>query len=231
MELIPYRVSGTLLVVRPVGRTDFPEILLPFNGIPWASPARGGSSLPPRFRSQAFSTSQRFPSRPKLHGLVSCRNRSRDSSLQSFPLAGDRFPLSRQPGSLAVIHRRAETHDSSSCHLRFRRLPRVDAVAWFPRRLWASFPRAEARFPVTLKVELWNRPVPPASPASKLLSLPRVRSRPDRVSPHQPADTLLGFVPSRAFSFHASDPRPALARGLEHAPFVRRLQASRLKGP
>jgi hypothetical protein len=39
MELIPYRAIGCLLAVRPVGRTDFPEIFRPFNGIPWASPA------------------------------------------------------------------------------------------------------------------------------------------------------------------------------------------------
>jgi hypothetical protein len=38
MELIPYRVSYRLLAVRPVGRTDFLEILLPFNGVAWASP-------------------------------------------------------------------------------------------------------------------------------------------------------------------------------------------------
>jgi hypothetical protein len=39
MELIPYRASCRLLAVRPVGRTDFLEILVPFNGVPWASPA------------------------------------------------------------------------------------------------------------------------------------------------------------------------------------------------
>jgi len=72
---------------------------------------------------------------------------------------------------------------------------------------------------------LRNRPVPPASPASKLHSLLRVRSQLPRVSPHQPADTLLGFCPSRAFSFHASDSRPAQARKPEHVPFVRRARA------
>jgi hypothetical protein len=56
-------------------------------------------------------------------------------------------------------------------------------------------------------------PVPPASPASKLRSLLRVRSRLDRVSPPQPADTLLVFCPSRALTFHASESRPARARG------------------
>jgi hypothetical protein len=48
-----------------------------------------GVSRPLRFRSQAFSTSQRFRSKLEFHGLVSCRNRSWASwpLLQSVPLA------------------------------------------------------------------------------------------------------------------------------------------------
>jgi hypothetical protein len=38
MELIPCRASHHLLAVRPVGRTDFLEILRPFVGVPRASP-------------------------------------------------------------------------------------------------------------------------------------------------------------------------------------------------
>jgi hypothetical protein len=53
----------------------------------WTSPVRGRVSSLLRFRSRVFSTPQRFPGKPRLHGLVSCRNRSRDSLLQSFPLA------------------------------------------------------------------------------------------------------------------------------------------------
>jgi hypothetical protein len=44
-----------------------------------------------------------------------------------------------------------------------------DAVAWFPRRLWAPFPRIETRFPVALGSGRLP-PVPPASPASELSS-------------------------------------------------------------
>ena len=43
------------------------------------------------------------------------------------------------------------------------------------------------------------RSLPLASPASKLRSLPRVRSRPGRVSSRRSADPLLGFCPSRVF--------------------------------
>jgi hypothetical protein len=145
-------------------------------------------------------------------------------SLQSFPLARDRLPLSRQPGSLAVIHQRAGTHSPRPCCRRFHPLPRFHAVARIPRRLWAPFRRTGVHLPLTLGLTPQNRTVPSASPASKLLSLPRVRSRLAWVSPPQPVDTLLGFAPSRAFSPRLGfstrpDTRP------EHMPFVQRLWA------
>jgi hypothetical protein len=126
------------------------------------------------------------------------------------------LPLSRQPGFLAVIHRRAGTRSQSPFAARFPRRPRLHAVAWFPRWLRASFSLTCVSFPDAPGLSLRSRPVPPASPASKLHSLLRVRSRLARVSPHLPADTLLGLCPSRAFSSHASDSRPARARRLEH---------------
>jgi hypothetical protein len=43
------------------------------------------------------------------------------------------------------------------------------------------------------------RSLPRASPASKLRSLPRVRSRSGRVSSRRSVDPLLGFCPSRVF--------------------------------
>jgi hypothetical protein len=113
----------------------------------------------------------------------------------------------------------------STFHRRFPRRPRFHAVAWFPRRLWAPFSRAETRFPFAPGLVLRNRPVPPASPASKLHSLLRVRSQLDRSYPHQLAATLLGFAPSRAFSVHASDSRPARTQKPEHVPFLRRVRA------
>jgi hypothetical protein len=118
-------------------------------------------------------------------------------------------PLSRSPGFLAVIHRRAETHCSipfTACFPDFHAFTRLPCssddyglpfhalvhASWSP---WGS--------------GCLVRPVPPASPTSKLHSLLRVRSQLAWVSPHQLADTLLGFCPSRAFSSHASDSRPA----------------------
>jgi hypothetical protein len=53
----------------------------------WAVPC------PPRFRSQVFSTSQRFLSKIELHGLVSCRNRSWAAPFRAFPPQGSWCPL------------------------------------------------------------------------------------------------------------------------------------------
>jgi hypothetical protein len=67
-------------------------------------------SIPPRFRSQVFSTSQRFPSRPKFRGLVSCHNRSWDSSFRDFPSQKSQTPLEIHSApvwlSTAVLKRR-----------------------------------------------------------------------------------------------------------------------------
>jgi hypothetical protein len=48
--------------------------------------------------------------------------------------------------------------------------------------------------------------------------------------PKSAADPLLGFCLSRAFSFHASDPRPAQTRGSEHVPSPEG-SGTRLEGP
>jgi len=68
---------------------DSHEVLRPFDDISRASPSCGGFvPLPSRFRSQVFSTSQRFPGTPGLHGLVSCRSRPWGSPFRALILAG-----------------------------------------------------------------------------------------------------------------------------------------------
>jgi len=82
----PFRVSCHIPAVRPGGRTDFPEIPRSYNDVTRVAPHGVDRLLPLRFRSQAFSTSQRFPGKPELRGLVSCRSHSWTLLLQSFPL-------------------------------------------------------------------------------------------------------------------------------------------------
>jgi hypothetical protein len=166
MKKIPSRVPRCLPAVR-LCRTDSPELSGPFNGIPQAAPCEAGCPTPPRFRSQVFSTSQRLPSSPGLHGLVPCRNRSWDSSLQSFPLAGIAHP---SRGHIAPLPLSTDVLGRVTGFL----LPPVSptptpfgAVAWFPRRLGSLSVRPRTYLPVPLDPERRNRPVPPASPTSK----------------------------------------------------------------
>jgi hypothetical protein len=98
--------------------------------------------FPRQFRSQAFSTSQRFPSKLEFHGLVSCRNRSWTVSLQSFPLAevvhpsrGHQLPCGHPPPCRS---------DRSPPVQRLVVSPTpgpFGPVAWFPLEPWAPFPR------------------------------------------------------------------------------------------
>jgi len=74
---------------------------------------RSAVKFRPRFRSQVFRTSQRFPSKSKLRGLVSCRHRSWDPPSRAFPSRESRTSL-ETACSLAVIHRCAGMHRPSS---------------------------------------------------------------------------------------------------------------------
>jgi hypothetical protein len=157
-------------------------------------------SLPPRFRSQVFSTSQRFPSKPEFRGLFSCRYRSWDPPFRVFPSQKSRTPL-EAASSLAVIHRRAEPRRSRPYHRPFHRLPTLSRSCLDPLTPMSSLSSPpKERFPVTLGLNRRNRFVPPASPASKpSSSYESVRTGSGCPSPA--ADPLLGFSPSRAFQF------------------------------
>jgi len=156
-------------------------------------------SVPPRFRSQVFSTSQRFPSRLKLCGLVSCRHRSWDLSLQSLPLTGDRVPLSRSPDFHAVIHRRAGTRRPIPFTARFPDFHALTRLPGSPRgyelpfhtlaRASRSLSDSRCELVPFRQLHLLRSCIPPASPF-----------QPGWVSPHRLTDTLLGFCPSRAFT-------------------------------
>jgi hypothetical protein len=121
-----------------------------------------------------------------VSGLLPSEFSPRERSLT--PLEAAWLPCSYPPACGNVRLSVLSPPVSSDAHA-FAQLP------GFPRRLWVSFPRAEACFPVALDFVPQNRFVLPASPTSKLHSLPRVRSQLVRVSPRQQADTLLGFSP------------------------------------
>jgi hypothetical protein len=128
MKPVPLRVPHRPSAARPVGRTSSLRFLLPPTTSPGLAPYEAGRSLPtsvplsglPTLRQ---ATSQRFPSRPKFRGPVSCRYRSWDSPFRVFPSQQSRTPLGATC-SLAVIHRRAETLLPEPCHRRFPRRPR-----------------------------------------------------------------------------------------------------------
>jgi hypothetical protein len=87
----------------PAGPTPM-GFLIPSTASLGLAPSGVGCPFPPRFRSQVFSTSQRFASTPELRGLVSCRSHSWDLPFRAFPSQESRTPLG-VACSLAVIHR------------------------------------------------------------------------------------------------------------------------------
>jgi hypothetical protein len=100
------------------------EFLAPFNGILGRAPYGAACPTPPRFRSQAFSTSQRFPGKLEFHGLVSCRYRSWVPPFRAFPSQRALAPL-EATCSLAVRSPACRTHRSRPFAAGFRRLPRA----------------------------------------------------------------------------------------------------------
>jgi hypothetical protein len=106
LEVDPLQSPHVLPAVRPSrAGADTHEVPPPIGGVPPTSPVCDGSSLPSRFRSQVLSTSQRFPGRSKLRGLVSCRR----PPLGFNPSEPSSSPWSRTSleaaSSLAVLHR------------------------------------------------------------------------------------------------------------------------------
>jgi hypothetical protein len=209
VEPIPSRARHSLPADRPAGRSDSPELSGPFDDVTRPSPVGGGTSPhlgSARRFSQPLSGFLAVPSSAALFRAAAVPG---IPSLQSVPLARDRAPLSRPPAPLrsstGVRRRTARSRSPPVSPTPASR----DAVAWFPRRLWAPFPRAaQARFPVAPGPVRRDRRVPPASPASKPCSpCESVRTGPGCPGPE--ADALLGFCLSRASSAPASDPRPA----------------------
>jgi hypothetical protein len=89
LESIPSRVFTSCRPSDPLGPEPTPtRFFAPSTTSPGLAPSAAVRPDPLRFRSQVFSTSQRFPGMPGLRGLVSCRSRPWGSPFGAFLLAG-----------------------------------------------------------------------------------------------------------------------------------------------
>jgi hypothetical protein len=96
---------------------------------------------PLRFRSQVFTTSQRFPGKPGLRGLVSCRSRPWGSPFRALLLAGVACASRRRFAPLQFSTGRQTQGSSTAFSLRVSPTPApLDAVAWFPTGARTPFP-------------------------------------------------------------------------------------------
>jgi len=147
--------SPSFSTVRPVGRIRPP--------LRFACPTTASSGQP------LCGTGCSIPAPVPLSGFLNLSAASASSSstalfraatvpglLPSEPSPhGDRVPLPRSlllpcgypPTCLTPLLRRLVTTGFPDARA-------FDAVAWFPRRLWAPFPRAEARFPFALGMRI-----------------------------------------------------------------------------
>jgi len=181
------------------------------------APCGTGYQLPPRFRSQVFSTSQRFQlvrvSRPCFV----------PQTVPGIPPSGlsprsKRYTPLEAARSLAVVHRRAKTRYSTPCHRWFPRLPRRRRSGLVPpatmgplfvARLTTSWSPWTPNSGIAYSVSFTDFGVffPPASPfASTKVALTR-RSLPS------------WRCALRSFTLHVSEPVPIRSRRPEHRSF------------
>jgi hypothetical protein len=217
MKSFPLGVPAHLSTVQSVDWTSFPWGLFPFNDIPRASPVRGGVPIPPQFRSQAFSTSQRFPSRPEYRGLVSCRNRSWDSPFRVFPSQESRTSLEATllPCGYPPT---CWTPPPGPCHHRFRPTPTLSrSCLGSPGDYRLTFHAPMTRVPVVLDPINGTRPFRQLHPL-RSLDPPASPSTLTRVAPRQRVAPLLSFCLSRVFPLTPRNLNPHKSRGPVHAP-------------
>jgi hypothetical protein len=223
LKSFPSRVPRHLPAVRPVGRTNSPELSGPFNDIPRTSPVRSGLSRPASVPLSGFLnlSAVSWPTRaswpcfvpqPFLGFLPSESSPRRNRA----PLSGPPAPLQLSTDVLGRTAGALSPPAFTDAHA-FTWLPgsptmAMSALSTAPRR----------RFPVALDSAQQNRPVPPLHLLRSLVP-PTSPFTPQPSFPAPAADPLLGFCPSRAFSSHASDPRPARLESRAHT-LARRLQ-------
>jgi hypothetical protein len=192
MQLGPCRVSTRSTVpASPSAGVQLPEVFGPSNGIHQISPLVSRAvPLSTRFRSQAFSASQRLPSLSGFCGSVSRRNRFWDPPSEFSPREN------RDPsrGHLAPLQlsTRLPWRPLEPYHPRFHRRPRSHAVAWYPPTAMDSLsPDPKAKFPVALDSKV-DPPFSASFTCSEALILSRIRSQSTRVAPRR--RSLLSWV-------------------------------------
>lgn len=230
LELSPSRVFASSTPAGWCRRFDSQRFRVPSTTSLGLAPCEPGCPDPARLRSQAFATSQRFPSTPELCGLVSCRCRPWDPSLQSFPPGEDRLPLSGLHAPLQSstgVQRRVARGRSPPGFSDSRARTQLPGS---PEGYGLPFCRPVACVPVVLGIARRTRLVPPASPASKLYSPRRVV--PGIIEFPRRHRSLLSWAscPFGAFSSRTSDPRPARPRRVRACILVRG-QDARSGGP
>jgi hypothetical protein len=153
-----------------------------------------GVQVPLRFRSQVFSTSQRFPSLPELSTLFRIETVPGLPPFRGFPSQESRTPLGATC-SHAVVHRCSGTRSRGLVAASFADSHVARRSCLVPPTTMSSLSaHPGACFPVTLDPERRNRSVPPASPTSKpCSSCESVCADPS--CPETAPDPLLGFRP------------------------------------
>jgi len=134
----------------------------------------------------------------------------------------DRAPLSRPLGSPAVIHQPAGVHCPSALSPLVSPTPTLSRGRLTPPAAMSALSTNRSPLPGCPGLQAAE---PPSSASFTCFeaSIPlRVRSRTSPSCPVLAADALLGFVPSRVFSNHASGPRPAQATRTQARARVRR---------
>jgi hypothetical protein len=207
MDQIPFRVPGLLSTIRPLGRSRLPWSFLPPSTASSSEPhverlvhSRSGSTLrlsqPLSGFPASSSSTALFRAATVPEGLPSELSPHKAGD----PSRGPLLPRGHPPVCRA--------HRSRSFTAGFPDSHALDAVARFPRRLWAPFPCTRTvHVPVTLDLERQSRPFRQLHPP-RSLAPPVNPFAPTRVTPRQRAAALLGFYPSRE-PFQTSDPRPA----------------------
>lgn len=158
---------------------------------------------PLRFRSQAFSASQRFPSTPGLRGLVSCRSRPWGSPYRALILAGVAVPsrVRQLPCSSPPPYLRC---DARGRVLRVSPTPALSRGGLDPPGAPTSFPPlASQRLPRRLE------PRAPSSPRVRWLRLLR-----SVTPPTKPLHATLGspLAPPPVLSWVSAPPEPSSGR-------------------